>query len=328
MFGPENRAIPDDFLKPLAVPGNDIIREHPKGRKTMRNPLPFLFAFLLGFIVTSWVGFENNRSHSEGFMKAALIPLSISVKTGDDLLALDWARRFENLEGIEAFQAIKEGKTLATGGVTSRLGSSTEKSFQWLPPALFRSHVSEKAGIQGTLDLDVLYRTSFNPLLWGGLGGTLCLLGVLFGHWRADSKHHSQPQNKPNPQPRSPLDKSHRDHSHDNPENLHPSAYPLRVDGTPTDHLRLDARWTIQEASSGLELRFEPTLPSLVGHHLLDLDPHIDLLSLIEKAQKGIASQGFNRFPGFSASTTPLPDGGVLIHLASTSNPTKEPLKP
>jgi hypothetical protein len=89
----------------------------------------------------------------------------------------------------------------------------------------------------------------------------------------------------------------------------------------------LDSRWAVQELSNGISDIFQIPPESLMGRHLLDLDPHPSLLNLLEKAQKGVTSQGFNRFPGMAVEMIPLEDEGAILSFTEVAPPNESGLK-
>jgi len=306
----------------------------------MRKAIPSVFAALLGFVALGGLSLENDRFLSERFIRGALAPLAISVKTGDDLMALDWARRFEVLDGVEAFQAVCGGKKIASGGRSDLLSSAPGPDFEWLPPMRYRLRLDEEPLPRQHLGLEIILRASPGPLGWGFLGSLLGLSGVWLQSFlgrrpcREEKKHET-----PSPQHLSP-DFQKRDLSF--PMNRAPSRIGLepnpltsgvhrgcvppmsspqfgsqspslvgQTNSKPS--LRLDAKWTVQGFSEDLPSYLGIPPEELMGRHLMQLDPHPTLLTLLEKSQKGSTSQGFNRLPSCEIEVFPLEDKGVLL---------------
>jgi len=264
----------------------------------MKKILPSILAVLLGFIAGFGASFQNDRIQSERFARSALAPLLISIKTDDDLMALDWARRFEDLEGVEAFRAVCGGRIIASGGLLDLLASGPGPKFEWVPPTRYRLRLAEEPLSHQRLELEIILQSSPGPFIWGVAAAFLCLWGVWLQRFLGtppqppSNSLPPQPKQTPSfPKPNLPIG----EHS-----NLQPS-------------LRLDSRWTVQDFSGDIPDLFGVSPDGLLGHHLLDLDPHPTLLRLLEKAQKGRASQGFNRFPNMEIETTPLEDEGILL---------------
>lgn len=282
----------------------------------MRKATTLLLAALLGFIAASWACLRYDQTQTERFIKAAWVPLSTAAKTGDDLMALDWARHFENLEGVEAFQAIWRGKILAAGGRGTLLEGVTGPSFRWVPPSTYRARLSESFPQLGTLGLEVVTRADPGPLPCGLLGSVLCVLGALLAWGTVQSG--SGNSLKPSITPIAPVRPSH-----DTPSSTQQEKTPLPP---PSERfLRFSPRWSVQSASDEWGTFWGESLETLQGRHLMEMDPHPDLVVLIEKSQNGVASTGFNRFPNQAVRCTPLPEGGFELTLEAPLTPSRKP---
>ena len=288
----------------------------------MRKILPSLLAALLGFIVGFGVSFQNDRIQLERFVRGALPPLLISVKTGDDLMALDWARHFEDLEGVEAFRAVCGGKVIASGGLLDLLASGPGSKFEWLPPMRYRLRLAEDTMAHQRLELEIILQSSPGPFIWGAAAAFLCLLGVWLQRFLGSTP---KPLSNPlTPQPKPAPSKTRTTTVGGTIPSSSASTNPnLPTEGHPTRQpsLRLDSRWTVQEFSDDIPDIFGIPPNDLLGHHLLDLDPHPTLLRLLEKAQKDRTSQGFNRFPSMEIEITPIEDEGILLTFPAKGKP-------
>ncbi len=242
--------------------------------KTVFLTMIAVTAFACAFILA----YHQDKTRAQSNAKRLALQLSPVLRGGDDLAVIDWTNSLESSTEILALRVVQGGKEIAALGETSRIEGLAEEGSSFRFPSLWITRYAEKKGLV-SFQLSIAERLTPGPFLWG-----LLSLGVaLVAAWPFRQKQHPFPERRVSALP---------------PEgkvaSFNPKTDPLlskRLTEQPEGGiLYMDERYRILWNSNKAAQLLQRKEETLVGLHLLDLNPSPELLAAIEEGKEGILS--------------------------------------
>ncbi len=270
------------------------MRNHP-------SPLPLvLTGVLLCFASGFAASYRFDLIASIRYAESCLESFRFSLLAGDDLSAMDAARRLESKPDVRSFEVSRDNQVWVSGG-RSEILSQGGFPGRLIGARTFLVETEEQTPSGNTLRIRMAVKTGPGPWGWGLFSSILFLTGALayWAHARSNSRRNTRMAETPE-----------RALSTDD-----------WVVSTLSPWIRetiiiLDDRWTIRFISSEAAKIFAGFAEPRLGQHLLGLEPSPSLLEALEKGIQTSVFKGFNRFPEISIRIEPLSEGGTALFLS------------
>jgi hypothetical protein len=276
------------------------------------KPIPsfkVIFGVTTAFLAFSTGAYLEELSSARAQANALIQPFVAAMKSQDDLASLDWAKSLEGMDHVQAFQIRLGSRVIAVGGNQDLITQGPNCGPFLRLPKTYYFMIHSRPIPQEELTGAFIIKVPWGPLI-SGLAGAFCFL---IAAWTLGRRPNS-PDSAPNA-PIEPLP----------PMIHHPSTADWKTqalsEAIPGVFLLMDERWNIRFLSTeglrlfGLPLHPEPSV------HLMDWNPHPQLVQILESGKPGTCPGGFTRLPLWLLEVKPIPSGGWTLILSKPPDP-------